>query len=424
MSKWFPRVGSRFDYVVHLTFAMRVSAAALSYVMFVLVGHNSSILTFTEFTLIFSIVTFCGSLVPVGQQMSAFKYLPPLLAADSPESRKFLLLHLRVLALSAPAFALGGIVFLFHSIGSQSAYQALVTSLTIVLTGFAEYLFVVSRVTGSMLWSIFLREIIWRCAFIIALGFAQFDGKYFSTVFLTSILFVATLICAAGLAISVLNVFRGHLGVGTTPTSKLPRGELKYFFGITILNSALVQIDPLLLGAVSLTPEIAAYFLAQRAIQLLSFFSYAFSMNLVDIVSLHFSRNEMAQIANLSRQVSRKAGLLSLATSIVMCIFAGDIIGLFRPDLRSYAALLPVLCIGHVVYAFGGLQSTIATLCGLEGEYMTWRSIVVFVFTLAKLAAAFSGRIMLFALISGAEMCSMTVIGVALARARFRIWIV
>jgi hypothetical protein len=55
---------------------------------------------------------------------------------------------------------------------------------------------------------------------------------------------------------------------------------------------------------------------------------------------------------------------------------------------------------------------------------MTWRSIVVFVFTLAKLAAAFSGRIMLFALISGAEMCSMTVIGVALARARFRIWIV
>lgn len=422
--RWLSDVLPRSDYSVYLTFVLRAGAAALAYLIFALIGHNSSLRTFTEFALIFSVVGFCGPLSPIGQQMTAFKYLPPLFTIRSPWTWSLFIAQLRLLAMTAPVCALGGVIFLWHSLGTLPGILVFGVAGAIVLTGLAEYLFAVTCAVGWTLWSIFAREIVWRCAFIVAVAAFLAFHVALSTTYLTSTLCLTTLIGTSALAIPIFAVFsRLRSRDGPSQTSERPKTEFTVFFGITVLNVALIQIDPLILGAVSVTPEIAAYFVAQRIIQLLSFFSYAFSINLVGAVSVHFSHREMEEIGGLSRKVSRRAGFIVLTAGVLMNLFAADLMGLFRPELRGYAVLLPLLSIGPVVYAFSGLQANVATLCGLEAEYLIWRSVSAVCFTLAKIAAAIAGHVLVFALLSSSEICVISAIGVALARIRYGVWL-
>ncbi|HYG89238.1 MAG TPA: lipopolysaccharide biosynthesis protein [Azospirillum sp.] len=403
-------------------FVMRTGAAGMSYLIFAMIGNNASLEVYSAFALIFAITGFCGPLASMGQVAVALRYLPPMFQRQDGRWRLVVRGSLRILSLGIVVFCVIALAFVGYSLDEASPSLLLIVAALVALTGIGEYTYTLQRTSDSVLPSILAKEVLWRVILIGIIGMHIAFGWSLSTIGLATAFLLAT---ALSVSLSVADLWvrlRGRTRAHPSEPFVVPAMQTAMFFGIMLLNTAVVHLDTLILGMTSEAQEVGAYFSAQRTIQVLYFFTYSFTMFASPAISVAFQNGSPDRVEQLSRQVSRTAGACVVVACIILVAFAGDVLAIFRPDFRDHADILRILCIGPLVYTLGGLHSWIPEMCGLETEYLKWRLAVSVVFLAAKLGAALSNHITLFAALSAAEICVSTAVGVALVRMRRQIW--
>lgn len=401
-------------------FAMRGGSAFLAYVMLALIARHSTTGDYGHFAFIFSLTGFLGPLSALGQESVAFKYIPGF----KPEFRRLAMINLRYLALGVGIFPAIGAVALTHSFEAATTSLLVAVAILIAASGMSEYLFAVQRAFGSLYRAMFAKEVLWRLVFIGLVG-AQLLARPTDDIGASelSYFYLAALLCSL---VMFGAFFTGRWAKTSPPSSPAPfavtRVQVGVFFSLAFLTAASMQIDTLVLGLVTNGANLGAYFSAQRAMQLLQFFSYSFGMVVAPAVAAAAAGRDFSQIAHLSRRMSQYSGICVAIAAAVFVVEAPTILGIFNPAFRDQANVLRILCLGPLISSVCGMHYWVPTLCGLEREYLAWRLTALAVFCCLKVAIAMWGGILAFAFLSAVEMSAVALIGVVLARRRCGIW--
>jgi O-antigen/teichoic acid export membrane protein len=406
------------------TFAIRLTAAATAYVLFASVARTTSHADYGAFAIFFTAISACSTVAPLGQQSVAFKYLPAMLWQRDRNLRSLVFRGLSVSALGAVCLSGPTILFVLLSLGRPAISLALMSVPVVIVCTLCEYLFVVNRALGSVYVSTIAKELLWRLMFLLfliaGLAVGNVMDSYRLVVFLFFAFGLSLLVLGAAVWLQVRDFPKGH---AVDPARAKPM-EAATYFGITLVNAAVSHLDTMLMGLTVFQSDVPIYFSALRITQVLQFFLYAYSTVMVPDISVAYHQGQFEKLADLSREVGRRAGLLVFVACACVVAFPGQLLALFSPDFASGANVLRILCVGPLILTLGGLHSWIPPLCGLEFRYLIGRASILAFFFVLKLIVVFGGTIEIFALLSSAELCAITVLGIFLARQRLRIWIV
>ena len=399
------------------TFSMRTSSALLSYLTFVLVGRYSSVEAYGQFALLVSITGACGGLATFGQAALAFRHFPTLFAANDPRLHGVVREHLTKMLFGIVAFTTLAVALLAWTNAGAPGTVLAVAGGIVVVTALGEYLFALYRASGSLLVSLFGKEILWRLLLIGAIVAAAAAGHGLQIEFTASALFISTAGSAILLGVLTLlrirQVPRGDRG-STPPDATWKQSFV--FFGLMVLSVSNGYIDPIILGmADGSAVEIGAYFSAARTTLVLYFFSYSFGVVMTPSVVIAFEASRLRDVARMSRNAAYQGGGMALLAGAIMFVAADEIMALFNPAFRPYGFLIRILCVGPILYNFFGLHHIIPPFCGAEKPYVGLRLCVFFGASLLKAAAAYAGHIVLFAWITNLEVLVVIFVGVILA---------
>jgi O-antigen/teichoic acid export membrane protein len=405
-------------------FAIRALSAGLAYVLFVIAARNTSQTDYGAFAIFFTVVSACATVSPLGQQSVAFKYLPAMFQQRDRRLRIILLKSLLISCFGALCFWGPAVIVILFSLGRDGIVLAALSLPVVFISTGSEYLFVAYRALGSIYSSIFAKELLWRLVFVSFLISAILFGYEINSSKLALFLLLASASTLLFLGIGVALQLNGFPRPTPEDGYLISSKEAAIYFGITAVNTGLTHLDTLLLGLTIFKSDIPVYFSAQRVTQILLFVSFSFSMVKAPDISVAFHHRVFKEIRDLSRNVGRNAGLLVFLTCVGLFAFAGEILSLFNPAFASGANILRILCIGPLVLTLGGLHSWIPTICGLELEYLISRIAVMLIFLFIKVTVVLYGDIFMFALVSSAELCAITAVGVLLVKVRLGIWII
>jgi O-antigen/teichoic acid export membrane protein len=396
---------------------MRMSSALLSYLTFVLVGRYSSVEVYGQFALLVSVTGTCGGLATFGQAALAFRHLPTLFASNDPRIYGIVREHFTKMLFGLVAFTALAVVLLTRTNAGVSIAVLAVATGIVVATALAEYLFAFYRSSGSLLVSMFGKEILWRLLLIGAIVAAIAAGRGIQIEYVASALFISTV--GSVVLFSVLALSRLRQVRRADRESDLPDAAWQQsfvFFGLIVLSVSNGYIDPIILGMTDSNPvEIGAYFSAARTTLVLYFFSYSFGVVMTPAVVIAFEASRLRDITRMSLNAAYQGGGMALLAGAVMFVASDEILALFNPAFRPYGFLIRILCIGPVIYNFFGLHHVIPPFCGAERAYVGLRLGVFFGASLLKVAAAYAGQIVLFAWLTNLEVLAVIFVGVILA---------
>ena len=399
------------------TFSMRMLSALLSYFTLVLVGRYSSVEAYGQFALLVSVTGTCGGLATFGQAALAFRNLPTLFASNDPRLYGVVREHFTKMLFGLVAFtALAAVLLARTNVGTPGAVLAVGGGIVVVMA-LVEYLFALYRSSGSLLVSMFGKEILWRLLLIGAIVAAIAAGRGLQIDYTASALLLSNV--GSVVLLSVLTLRRFRQVPRTAGASALPDGTWQQsfiFFGLIVLSASNGYIDPIILGMTDGNPvEIGAYFSAARTTLVLYFFAYSFGVVMTPAVVIAHEASRLRDITRMSLSAACQGGGMALLAGAVMFVASDEILALFNPAFRPYGFLIRILCVGPVLYNIFGLHHVIPPFCGAERAYVGWRLGVFFGASLLKVAAAYAGQIVLFAWLTNLEVFAVIFVGVILA---------
>jgi O-antigen/teichoic acid export membrane protein len=313
-------------------------------------------------------------------------------------------------------------VLIDHGVTQPLTWQFYAVVVLTVATGaMAEIMSSFYTVMGSVVVSVFVREMLWRVvliAGIIALYFATGPVSLMelSLVFLLS--YIAMLV-----AFSVK--LGGWLGkvwhAARTITMDIPRRQFWSFFGLAILGLAIIHLDTMILGLAQQSTSLGAFFSAQRTTQVLLFFGQSIGLIAGPIVSKAYALGDHQEITRFSRRTILFAGAPTLVMAVAMAVLAGPIMGMFRPEFAQYSLMLQILLLSPVCLVLGGLHTIIPTYCGGEHVYLSWRTILMLIMIPVKIAAAVWGGPLQFAMVTVLDSLLITIMGLVISRVKCRV---
>ncbi|MFC7738421.1 lipopolysaccharide biosynthesis protein [Roseomonas sp. GCM10028921] len=405
-------------------FGMRLCAAAMAYLTFALIGRVTDIEGFSRFALVFSAVGFLGPVSSLGQDALLLRNLPGITADGDRGWRDLVRSCARTLLLGIAIWGSIGLAYGLYVLGpSEPWLVALLVALT-ASNGILELLFAIQRGCGSILPGILSREILWRVTFIAGISVLWFFQTTASATMLALAYLLGLLTSMAAFLAYVIPRWIRAGSAQPGPAADQSRPSAGAYFGINLIGHATPQIDMLVLGLTiaHAGTEIGAYFSAQRIIQILYFFAYGIAITITPQIPLAWQRRDIPEMVRLSRTVSRGAGACVLLVSIGLMLFAGPLLGLFKPEFSFYGHFLVILALGPLFSTLGGLHTVIAPMCGGEVAYLRLRIAVVVTATVLKVIAGFQGSLILFAAISATEAALTAAVGVILARSKLSAW--
>ena len=357
------------------TFSMRTSSALLSYLTFVLVGRYSSVEAYGQFALLVSVTGTCGGLATFGQAALAFRHLPTLFASDDPRLYGIVREHLTKMLFGLVAFTALAAILLARTNAGASGTVLAVGGGIVVVTALGEYLFALYRSSGSLLVSMFGKEILWRLLLIGAILAAAATGRGLQIEYMASALFLSTVGSVVLLGVLALLRFRQVPRAGRESASPAGTWQQSFvFFGLIVLSVSNGYIDPIILGMTDGNAvEIGAYFSAARTTLVLYFFAYSFGVVMTPAVVVAHEASRLRDITRMSLNAACQGGGMALLAGAVMFVASDEILALFNPAFRPYGFLIRILCIGPVLYNFFGLHHVIAPFCGAERAYVGLR---------------------------------------------------
>ncbi|CAN5253481.1 hypothetical protein BH10PSE12_BH10PSE12_05050 [soil metagenome] len=404
------------------TFGIRVICAALSYLMFIAIGRASSAIDFRDFAFVFTVVGFCGPLAALGSQQTVFKYLPMLIHNEDAEQFAFSRHVFKIVCRGILLFALVACVLIDHGVTQKLGWPFYVVIVLTIATGaLAEIMSSFYTVMGSVVVSVFVREMLWRVVLIAGVLALYFiNGPV--TLMELSLVFLLSYI---GMLTAFSVKLGGWLGkvwhAARTITMEIPRRQFWSFFGLAVLGLAIIHLDTMILGLAQQSTSLGAFFSAQRTTQVLLFFGQSIGIFAGPIVSKAYALGNHEEITRFSRRTILFAGAPTLLMAVAMAVLAAPIMGMFRPEFTQYSLMLQILLLAPVFLVLGGLHTIIPTYCGGEHVYLSWRVILMVIMIPIKIAAALWGGPLQFAMVTVLDSLLITIMGLVISRVKCRV---
>lgn len=354
--------------------SIKIAAAGLSYLMFVVLSRVMGLNAYGEFAAGFALATMLAIGAGLGQHMVILRLWPE---AQGAGRAKDALLALRagwaltLLAGGTITLLLMGVTALFGLGGGGVSYLYGAAALILPMAA-AEYLSAALRAQGSVLVGLGPRDILWRgsvplFAWLLFLAGVQFSG-FWALVFTG---FALVLVLAAQLVAARANGFANQIGfVGLSTYWRQNGGMVFWVWVATLLDTAALNLDVVLVGAL-MSPDASGLFLnAFRTAGLMTLFLFAINQVVAPRVAQHFHAQEFKATQTLVSFTAWAGFVFALGVFGLFVMFGPNIMGLFGAEYVSGAPILLILAAGLMVDAATGPTRIVMMMTGYERAYV------------------------------------------------------
>jgi len=356
---------------------IKIATAGLTYLMFVIVSRSMGDLAYGRFAFGFSLATVLAIGASMGQQTAILRYWPEDIGRGDPEGARGALKSGWALTLIAgavlsvllivPAFVYGAM-----GPGLDSVMHLMAAGLLILPLGAAEFGSSALRAQGSVWTALMPRDILWRFFVpLVVWGFAMAGLQLSGAAALA--LAAAILALAMGLQF-ILGAMRGYysaIGFGTLGDYWRRRGEAsRWFLAGTVIDSAGLNIDIVLIGLFVAAESAGLYFNAFRTAGLITLFMFAITLVIAPMVSKHYHGGDMAKAQAITTFCAWAGFLFSIGVFVVFVGFGDLILGLFGETYSDGKLILIILSIGLLADAATGPSRIVMMMTGHERQYV------------------------------------------------------
>ena len=356
---------------------VKVGAAGLTYLMFVALSRAMGAHEYGQFAFGFALATILSIAAGFGQQTAILRFWQEEEVAGRPELAVNALRAGWTLTLMAGTALALALVALAITIGlgqgnilAQAHLAA--AALLILPMGASEYASSALRAQGAVWIALIPRDILWRAAVplvvwgLYALGL-RLDGPQALTLTAALLVLMLVLQWRAGRRLGLINGPGLH---GLTDYWRR-RGKASLWFWVaTIVDSAALNLDTILVGLMVSATTAGIYFNAFRNAGLLTLFMFAITLVIAPIVARHYHAGDMRKAQAITTLCAWAGFVFSLAVFIGFVLFGHEILSLFGPGNEDGYPILIILSIGLMVDAATGPTRIVLMMTGGERAYV------------------------------------------------------
>lgn len=360
-----------------ISLVIKVATAGLTYLMFVALSRAMGGEAYGLFAFGFSLATMLSIGASMGQQTAILRFWPEDEVAGQPEKAQnavrsgWALVLIAGLVLSLILVLVAGV--LGWIAGDMGAYAHLFAAALLVLPmAGAEYGSSVLRAQGSVWSALVPRDIVWRVIvpsliWLLYLAGAQLSGP--AALALTA----AILVMALGLQffIGARKGYDNGIGFSGLKSYLRERGAASKWFLIgTVVDSAALNVDIVLVGLLVSSEGSGIYFNAFRTAALMTLFMYAITLVVAPMVARHYHAGEMLKAQAVTSLCTWAGFIFSIGIFVGFLLFGDLVLSLFGDNYTQGKIILILLSVGLLADAATGPTRIVMMMTGHERAYV------------------------------------------------------
>ncbi len=356
---------------------IKVATAGLTYLMFVALSRAMGEVAYGQFAFGFALATMLAIGAAMGQQTAILRYWPEEQVANAPQKALNALKSgwaLVLLASAGLSAVLALVALLLGLIGSDpGAFLHLFGAALLILPmAAAEYGSSVLRAQGSV-WSALLpRDILWR---ILVPGIVWWlylqgaDLSGFAALALSAVLLTFAL--ALQFFVGKRQGYANGIGFGGLGSYWSERGKASRWFLVgTVVDSAALNVDVVLVGLMVAAESAGVYFNAFRTAGLMTLFMFAITLVIAPMVSRHYHAKEMRRAQAVTSFCAWAGFIFSVGIFIAFMFYGDLILSLFGASYAQGHIILIILSVGLLADAATGPTRIVMMMTGHERDYV------------------------------------------------------
>lgn len=131
-----------------------------------------------------------------------------------------------------------------------------------------------------------------------------------------------------------------------------------------ILSTANAQSETLVLGALTTSDQVGIYFVAFKAISLITIFLTAFNVIFAPMISDLYSKGKLGEMDHLYKTITRWAFTASLPIFLIIFIWSSEVLNLFGLEFMAGSGVLRVLAASQILWVLSGPSGWMLTMTG------------------------------------------------------------
>ena len=357
--------------------AIKIATAGLTYAMFVVLSRTMSDLDYGLFAFGFSLATILSIGASLGQQTAILRFWPEDTGRGDDDAARTDIRAgwaLTLMSGSTISFALFLSVFFYGLIRGDLASQThiMAAACLVLPMGAAEYASSALRAQGSVWTALAPRDILWRLMLPLSVAVLFTAGialAGWQALLLASLLLVAVLVLQG-----ILARRRGYQsGAGLTGLGDYWRARGRaslWFLSGTIVDSAALNVDIVLIGLFVAAESAGLYFNAFRTAGLMTLFLFSITLVIAPMISRTYHAGDMQRTQAISTFSAWSGFLFSLGVFAIYIFFGDFILSLFGETYADGKLILIILSFGLLFDAATGAPRVVMTMTGHERQYV------------------------------------------------------
>ena len=356
-------------------FAIKISSAALSYLMLVAFARMLGADDYGKFGVMLNLGIVLSTVIGFGLPTTILRWWPEYLVKNEPAKAAGAMAHsLRLLCWASLLLVVIGVIASLLGFGTDMfgfRYGAFAVALLAAATIFADFLSGALRATERTILAMAPRDIIWRIASpLVAFLAVRATGQA-----------SAALAIACAIAVLVVIDVVQTLGLrkvvdatvhAVRPVSDWPawRKTLLPIWGAAVLYALIQQLDVVVVSSMLGSAEAGAYFAAQKTANLLGLAMIAGGLVGAPIMAAHFHANRIAELQKFCRMIAIAIAATTLVGVVLEVALGRQLLGIFDPAFAASYPVLMVLCLGYAIDSLSGPNAYMMQVVGLEAPYL------------------------------------------------------
>lgn len=360
-----------------LSLFIKLATAGLTYAMLVVFSRTMDVHEYGLFAFGFSLATLLAIGASMGQQTAILRYWPEDEGRGDGEGA------LASLRAGWALTLIGGVgltvllclsAYVYGRVGPglDAVMHVFAASLLIVPMAAAEYGSSALRAQGSVLTALLPRDIYWRASVpLVVWALFMFGLKLSGVAALALAASVLTLVMILQIALSRMHGYANDIGFSRLGAYWRDRGKASRWFLLgTVVDSAALNMDIVLVGLFIAAESAGLYFNAFRTAGLMTLFLFAIIQVIAPMLSRHYHAGEMRKARAVTSFCAWAGFIFSLAVFALYALFGDVILSLFGEHFAEGTSVLLILSLGLLVDAATGPTRIVMNMTGHERQYV------------------------------------------------------
>ncbi len=357
---------------------VKIVTAGLTYLMFVILSRTMSEKFYGQFAFGFALATILAVAASAGQEVAILRFWPEEIGkklrkkANEALSAGWALVIIAGIIISLSLIAITMLFNLATSHELTSLSFIMAAASLILPLAMAEYGSSALRAQGSVWAALTPRDILWKASVPIVVWVLFFYGiKLNGTQALLLASFTLSLAMIVQFMIAKYLGYQTQIHFSSLKPYIKKRGKISFWFLIsTLVDTAALNIDIVLVGLLIASESAGLYFNAFRTAGLITLFMYAITLVIAPMVSRHFHAGEIEKAQAVTSLCTWAGFIFSLGIFTIYLLFGDLILSLFGASYAEGKIILLLLSAGLLVDAATGPTRIVMVMTGHERQYV------------------------------------------------------